>query len=68
MTDDEKEEWLAHARQNGYESIIIVKDFSDPLNIEIFPMYVRDKSLLKKMERYFISESKMKIMEILDVR
>lgn len=67
MTDNEKEEWLAHARQNGYESIIIVKDFSDPLHAEIFPMYVREKSMLKKMEKYFISESKMKILEILDV-
>jgi len=65
LTDQEKAEWLAHAKANGYKVILIVKDFTDR---SIFPIYVANKSAVSRMKKMFISESKMKILETIDVR
>jgi hypothetical protein len=62
--DIEREDWIAHAREAGCRALILVRDLTDGVR---FPVYVLKKQDPDRIVRYFISESKMKVLETIEL-
>jgi hypothetical protein len=57
-------EWRQYAIDNGYKYLVIMKDLEDK---DMFPMFFEDDEALQKHRDCIISETKMKILEIIEV-
>lgn len=64
LVSEELDEWVSHAKNHGYGYLIIVKDLTDRV---VFPVYVVRKESVEAMKKCFISESKMKVLGVIDV-
>lgn len=57
--------WLQYAKLNNYKYICVMKDLEDN---DIYPLYFKDNATLLRHKENIISESKIKIMEIIELK
>jgi hypothetical protein len=57
--------WIQFAKQNKYKYICVMKDLEDN---DIYPLYFKDDSSMQKHKDNIISESKIKIIKIIEIK